>query len=146
MIILDNGSGYKNKSTREIEARLGTKIIYNLPYSPTGKALIERFFRTVRMRWLDCDHGQNYHSLAELNTKLKSWINRYNLTAHSALDSDPHDSHTPLERYMYDMKDTEPCRLSNKSSAEYASWLEDVFLHDTARKVNGDSTVVVENI
>jgi transposase InsO family protein len=146
VIILDNGSSYKNKSTREIEARLGTKVIYNPPYEPTGKALIERFFHTIKMRWLDCDHGRNYHSLTDLNTKLNSWINEYNRTGHSALDKDSNDNHTPLDRYMYDMRDIEPCRLSNKSSVEYASWLEEVFLYETTRKVNGDSTVVVENI
>lgn len=36
VIILDNGSSYKNKSTKEIEAKLGTKIIYNPPYQPVG--------------------------------------------------------------------------------------------------------------
>lgn len=46
---------------------------------------------------------------------------------------------------MYDMKDVEVSRLSNKSPIEYASWLDDVFLHETTRKVNGDSTVLIEN-
>lgn len=146
VIILDNGSSYKNKSTAEIEARLGTKIIYNQPYSPTGKAIVERFFHTIKMRWLDCDHGQNYHSLDELNIQLNSWINEYNRTIHSSLSKDTNDNHTPLERYMFDMMNIEPCRLSNKSPVEYESWLEEVFLHETARKVNGDSTVVIENI
>ena len=43
------------------------------------------------------------------------------------------------------MKDVEVSRLSNKSPIEYASWLDDVFLHETTRKVNGDSTVLIEN-
>lgn len=146
VIILDNGSSYKNKSTEEIESKLGTKIIYNPPYSPTGKALIERFFLTMKTRFLHGEHGSDYHSLDELNIKLTSWINEYNRTLHSSLDNDPNDNHTPLDRYMYDMKDTEPCRLSNKLPIEYDAWLEDVFLHETTRKVNGDSTVVVENI
>lgn len=146
VMILDNGSSYKNKSTSEIESRLGTKLIYNPPYSPTGKAVIERFFHTIKMRWLDCDHGKNYHSLDELNVKLNSWVNEYNRKIHTALDQDPNDNHTPLERFMYDMKDIDPCRLSNKSPIEYESWLDDVFLHETTRKVNGDSTVIIENI
>ena len=45
VLILDNGSSYKNKSTTEIEAKLGTKLIYNPPYSPVGKAVIERFLK-----------------------------------------------------------------------------------------------------
>lgn len=43
------------------------------------------------------------------------------------------------------MKDIEVSRLSNKSPVDYASWLDDVFLHETTRKVNGDSTVLVDN-
>ena len=46
---------------------------------------------------------------------------------------------------MYDMKDIEVASLSNKSPVDYASWLDDVFLHETTRKVNGDSTVLIEN-
>ena len=71
--------------------------------------------------------------------------NEYNRTIHSSLKDDENDNHTPLERYMYDMKDAEVSRLSNKSPIEYASWLDDVFLHETTRKVNGDSTVLIEN-
>lgn len=146
VLILDNGTSYKNKSTSEIEARLGTKLIYNPPYSPEGKAVIERFFKTMKMRFLNCRHGIDYHSLDELNSDLNSWINEYNRTIHSALENDDNDNHTPLERYMYDMKDIEPCRLANKSPIEYEAWLNDVFLHETTRKVNGDSTVIIESI
>lgn len=146
VLILDNGSSYKNKSTTEIESKLGTKLIYNKPYTPIGKAVIERFFLTCRNRFINCQHGSDYHSLEELNTRLNSWINEYNRKIHSSLKRDTNDNHTPLERYMYDMKDIAPCKLSNKSPVEYSSWLDDVFLHETTRKVNGDSTVLIENI
>lgn len=145
VIILDNGSSYKNKSTKEIESRLGTKIIYNPPYSPTGKALIERFFHTMKMRFMDVHNGSDYHSLGELNNDLNRWINEYNRAIHSSLKQDENDNHTPLERYMYDMKDIEVSRLSNKLPADYEPWLDDVFFHETTRKVNGDSTVLVDN-
>ena len=145
VIILDNDSSYKNKSTKEIEAKLGTKIIYNPPYQPVGKALIERFFHTMKMRFMDVHKGSDYHSLSQLNDDLNKWINEYNRTIHSSLKDDENDNHTPLERYMYDMKDVEVSKLSNKSPIEYASWLDDVFLHETTRKVNGDSTVLIEN-
>ena len=146
VIILDNGSSYKNKSTREIEARLGTRIIYNPPYSPTGKALIERFFHTMKMRFMDIHKGSDYHSLGQLNDDLNKWISEYNRTLHSSLKEDENDNHTPLERYMYDMKDVEVSKLSNKSPVDYASWLDDVFLHETTRKVNGDSTILIDNV
>ena len=43
VLILDNGSSFKNRNTNEIAGRLGTQIIYNPPYKPTSKAVIERF-------------------------------------------------------------------------------------------------------
>ena len=97
------------------------------------------------MRFMDVHKGSDYHSLSQLNDDLNKWINEYNRTIHSSLKDDENDNHTPLERYMYDMKDVEVSRLSNKSPIEYASWLDDVFLHETTRKVNGDSTVLIEN-
>ena len=47
---------------------------------------------------------------------------------------------------MYDMKDIEVSRLANKSPVDYASWLDNMFLHETTRKVNGDSTVLIDNL
>ena len=146
VLILDNGSSFKNRNTNEIAGRLGTQIIYNPPYKPTSKAVIERFYRTMKDRFLHIRHSQDYSSLQELNEDLRSWINEYNRTRHSALKDDTHDHHTPLERYMYDMRDIEVSRLANKSPLEYKEWLDDIFLHETTRKVNGDSTVMVEGI
>lgn len=104
-MILDKGSTYKNKSTNYIAAKLETHLIYNPPYTPVSKALIERFFRTIKDRWLNSDSGNNYHSLNELNSQLDCWIDQYNRTIHSGLQEDPNDNHTPLQRFMYDMKD-----------------------------------------
>ena len=146
MLILDNGTTYKNKSTQNIAAAIGTRLIYNPPYAPQGKAVIERFFRTIKDRWLNADHGTNYHSLNQLNEKLYKWIDEYNRTIHKGLKDDSNDNHTPLQRFMYDMKDTEPWMLVNKRQNDYSNWVEECFLHEEARKVNGDSTVVVNNI
>ncbi len=44
------------------------------------------------------------------------------------------------------MKDIEVSRLANKSPVDYASWLDNMFLHETTRKVNGDSTVLIDNL
>lgn len=146
VMILDNGSSYKNASTTEIAMRLGTTLIYNPPSTPTGKAVVERFFKTIKDRWLNCDHGSNYHSLTELNEKLTAWIAEYNRSEHSALKDDKHNMHTPIERYMYDMKDKEPCMLVNQLPEDYDAWVKECFLHETKRKVNGDSTVTVNGV
>ena len=53
---------------------------------------------------------------------------------------------TPLWKDWYSIKGIEPCKRCNKSLNEYETWLTDVFLHETPRKVNGDSTIMIENI
>lgn len=146
VMILDNGSTFKNKSTNYIAASLGTQLIYNPPYSPEGKAVIERFFRTIKDRWLNADHGSNYHSLNDLNSQLYKWLDEYNRTIHKGLDDDPNDNHAPLQRFMYDMKDIEPWMTANKRQSEYSDWVDECFLHEEARKVNGDSTVVINHL
>lgn len=40
VMILDNGSSYKNGNTKDIAARLGTHLVYCKPYTPTGKAKV----------------------------------------------------------------------------------------------------------
>lgn len=146
VMILDNGSTFKNRSTNYIAAAVGTQLIYNPPFSPTGKAVIERFFRTVKDRWLNADHGSNYHSLDELNSKLYKWIDEYNRSIHSGLDHDINDNHTPFQRFMYDMKDMEPWKTANRRQVDYSDWVDECFLHEESRKVNGDSTIVINNI
>ncbi len=146
VMVLDNGSSYKNSSTEYISAALGTQLIYNKPYTPTGKAVIERFFGTIKNRWLNADSGKNYHSLEELNAKLFKWIDEYNRTRHSALDKDVNDNHTPLERFIYDTKDITPWSTVNKRESEFINFVDECFLHEETRKVNGDSTVTIKNI
>ena len=47
MFNFDNGSSYKNKQMELLAARIGSVIHYDQPYTPTQKAKIERWFRTV---------------------------------------------------------------------------------------------------
>lgn len=146
VIILDNGSAYKNKWNQKIAAAVGTQLIYNPPYEPEGKAVIERFFLTIKQRWLNCDHGENYHGLASLNEKLNQWLSEYNRKEHKGLKNDINGCHTPFERYMYDMKDVEPWKTVNKPQLEFREFIDDCFLYEEIRKVNGDSTVLVNKI
>ena len=44
----DNGKSYKNKQLELLAARIGTTLSYCQPYTPTGKAKIERWFRTMK--------------------------------------------------------------------------------------------------
>lgn len=49
----DNGKSYKNKQMELLAARIGSTLSYCQPYTPTGKAKIERWFRTIKTSgWL----------------------------------------------------------------------------------------------
>lgn len=44
----DNGANYRNKQIELLVAIIGSCINYNPPRTPTGKAKIERRFRTMK--------------------------------------------------------------------------------------------------
>ena len=52
MFNFDNGSSYKNKQMELLAARIGSVIHYDQPYTPTQKAKIERWFRTMKDQWM----------------------------------------------------------------------------------------------
>ena len=43
---------YKNKQMELLAARIGTTLSYCQPYTPTSKAKIERWFRTLKDQWM----------------------------------------------------------------------------------------------
>ncbi|WP_249536725.1 DDE-type integrase/transposase/recombinase [Serpentinicella alkaliphila] len=48
----DNGSCYKNKQMELLVARIGSTINYCAPYTPTSKAKVERWFKTLKDQWM----------------------------------------------------------------------------------------------
>ena len=48
----DNGSSYKNRQMELLCARIGSTLNYCQPYTPTAKAKIERWFRTMKDQWM----------------------------------------------------------------------------------------------
>ena len=62
----DNGKSYKNKQMELLAARIGTTLSYCQPYTPTGKAKIERWFRTMKDQWMAALDMRDFHSLEEL--------------------------------------------------------------------------------
>jgi transposase InsO family protein len=63
MFNFDNGSSYKNKQMELLAARLGSVIHYDQPYTPTQKAKIERWFRTMKDQWMASLDIRDFHSL-----------------------------------------------------------------------------------
>ncbi|MGL5437664.1 MAG: DDE-type integrase/transposase/recombinase [Lachnospiraceae bacterium] len=132
MFNFDNGSAYKNKQMELLAARIGSVIHYNQPYTPTGKAKIERWFRTMKSQWLASLDIRDFHSLDELRGNLLAYVNTYNLTSHSALKG-----MSPTDRFF-----SEPERI--RRLPEDA--IEKDFLLEIERRVSTDSVIVIDHV
>ena len=70
----DNGKSYKNRQMELLAARIGTTLSYCQPYTPTGKAKIERWFRTMKDQWMAALDMRDFHSLEELRGSLYAFV------------------------------------------------------------------------
>ena len=78
-----------------LAARIGTAISYCHPYTPTQKAKIERWFRTMKDQWMASLDMRDFHSLDELRGSLYAFVRQYNQAPHSSLSG-----RSPQERFF----------------------------------------------
>lgn len=128
----DNGRSYKNKQMELLAARIGTTINYCRPYTPTSKAKIERWFRTLKDQWMAGLDMNEFHSLDEIRGNLRAWVHTYNNTVHSSLKGK-----TPQERFF-----SEPEQIRRLPQEQ----IEKDFLLEIERRVSADSVVVIDQI
>ena len=91
-ILVDRGSAFVSSQLLRACAVLGVKLVHASPRAATTKGKIERFFRTVRDRFLvEIDDGVE---LGELNRLFSAWLEVvYHRRVHSETGQ------TPLERF-----------------------------------------------
>lgn len=128
----DNGSAYKNKQMKMLAARIGSTLNYCRPYTPTAKAKIERWFRTMKDQWMASLDIREFSSLDELRGNLLAWVHLYNNTPHASLKGK-----TPQERFF-----AEP-QLIRRLSQEQ---LDKDFLLEIERRVSADSVIVIDQV
>lgn len=128
----DNGSSYKNKQMELLAARIGSVIHYDQPYTPTQKAKIERWFRTMKDQWLSTLDIRDFHSLDELRGNLLAYVQTYNQTVHSSLKGK-----SPQDRFF-----SEPNHIRRLTPDE----IEKNFLLEIERKVSADSVIVIDHV
>ena len=129
---LDNGKSYKNKQMELLAARLGTTLSYCQPYTPTGKAKIERWFRTMKDQWMASLNMQDFHSLDELRGSLHAYVQHYNQAPHSSLHGK-----SPLDRFF-----SEPEQIRRIPDEK----IDKDFLLEIERRVSADSVIVIDQI
>lgn len=128
----DNGKSYKNKQMELLAARIGTTLSYCQPYTPTGKAKIERWFRTMKDQWMAGLDMQDFHSLDELRGSLHSYVQKYNQAPHSSLHGK-----SPQDRFF-----SEPEQIRRIPDEK----IDKNFLLEIERRVSADSVIVIDQI
>lgn len=133
MIYTDNGKIYRSGQLALMAASLGCSLIHTEPFTPTSKGKIERFFHTVRSRFLSKLDSSKLMDLDELNLKFWQWLEEdYQRKTHSALNM------SPLDLFV---SQTSQIKLFSSPTL-----LEEYFLLKVSRKVNHDATLSMNNI
>jgi hypothetical protein len=127
----DNGASYRSHQMELLGARMGTAISYAPPRTPQGKAKIERFFRTLKDRWMSGLNMNDFKNLEELRESLIVYVQKYNQTPHSSLDNK-----TPQDRFF------EEGSLIYRFDEER---INKTFLLEDERTVSADNVIVIEN-
>lgn len=128
----DNGSAYKNRQMELLAARTGSTVHYCHPYTPTQKAKIERWFRTLRDKWLATTNLSEFSSLSAIQESLDRFVDKYNHTVHSSLNGK-----TPDERFF-----SEPEYIRRLSREE----VEQNFLLEIDRRVSADCVISIDDV
>lgn len=128
----DNGSLFVSSHLQLACARLGIALIHSRPYDSPSRGKIERFFRTVRQKFLSILRLPN--TLDDLNESFELWLqDEYHRNMHYGINT------RPLDRFIEDIKNTSIKRLSEQE-------LDTAFQITLHRHVKNDSTVSVKGI
>jgi putative transposase len=134
LIYTDNGKIYRSQQFEFICASIGTVLIHAKPFSPNEKGKIERFFLTVRKRFLSTVDPLKLQSIEELNEKFKIWLESdYQRKKHSA-----HENLSPLEVFI---SQNDKIKLFKDPGL-----LKEKFLLRERRKVKHDATFSMNKI
>ena len=134
LVYSDNAKIYRSQQFEFICASLGCSLIHSQPYVPNGRGKVERFFRTVRMRFLSTIDEDKIDGLDMLNSLYFKWLEEdYIRKAHSELDGlSPHD--------------VLMSQIDNLKLPADRGLIDEIFLHRVSRKVQHDATIQIDNI
>lgn len=123
----DNSSTFCSELLMRSCARAGISLIHSRPYDSASRGKIERFFRTLRERFLSILPQEL--TLEELNEAFSVWLNEdYHQKIHSGIDQ------RPIDRYQNSISRVLIRRLSREE-------LDEIFLIRHERVVNNDATI-----
>lgn len=125
-IYCDNGKVFLSEQVRRIGAEIGCRIVHTKVRDAAAKGKIERFFKTVRMQFLEMIAMDMPKDLAALNRRFLIWMEEYNNRRHSALGC------SPMEKWLASPRG--PRLLPDRPDTD------DLFLLEATRRVKKDGT------
>jgi len=129
----DNGKSFRTNYLHQVCGRLGIALIYSRPYDSPSRGKIERFWHTLRTKFLSLLDVSSITTLDELNAKFDTWLQHdYHAQFHHGINA------RPIDRYLDDAR---LIKLRTISSHE----LDAFFLHSITRKVKKDATVSINS-
>jgi len=128
LVYVDNGKIYRSDRFHIACAELGITLIHTKPYDAKAKGKVERFFSTVKKRFLPLLDESDKSSLENLNQAFFRWLEQdYHRRKHSSLEG------TPLDAYME--------QISKVKTLDDPEKLAKIFLKRDKRKVKADGTI-----
>jgi transposase InsO family protein len=126
-LYVDNSSTFSSDLLTRSCAQAGISLIHSKPYDSSSRGKIERFFRTVRERFLSA--LQQGITLEELNEAFSLWLQEdYHHKLHTGIEE------RPIDRYHASVGRVLIRRLSREE-------LDEIFLIRHERVVNHDATI-----
>lgn len=130
-LYVDNGSIYTSLEINQICARLGIVLCHTPVRDGAAKGKIERFFRTVRDRFLL--QRMDLSGLDELNRRFSAWLEAdYNAREHGTLKM------KPIDRFGMDLK---RIRFLDPMEAN-----DELFFREEDRAVRKDNTFSLQSV
>lgn len=126
-LYVDNGASFSSDFLAKACALSGISLIHSKPYDSPSRGKIERYFRTVRDRFLSTLTEKP--TLEELNESFSIWLHDdYHHRLHTGINE------KPIDRYHRSCSHTNIIRPTK-------SELDEIFLIRHERVVNNDSTI-----
>ena len=128
-LYVDQGACFRSQQLALVCAKLGTALIHARAFHPAGKGKIERYFRSVRSRFLPLLEEEDLRSLETLNRRFWTWLDgEYPQEPHRGINN-----LSPLDKWA------QCCERVRHAGPEID--LEDLFLFEAKRLVSKARTV-----
>ena len=126
-LYVDNGPSFNSDFLAKSCALSGISLIHSKPYDSASRGKIERYFRTVRDRFLSTITEKI--TMDELNAAFSTWLNDdYHHRLHTGINE------RPIDRYHRSVSTVD---IHRPTTAE----LNEIFLVRQERIVNNDATI-----